>query len=468
MLDSAVGTVSLLMAAVPGETPTSPAPAGESPLPSESTGKQPTESRGKAHAGLRGSCQVSLEASSPRITAGETVTLLGHLVCTGGMSAADEPVAIYQRQSAAGASGLSEVGTATTEADNSYQFTPAAFNTNSVFVARFPTAHNARTVVKVAPLVTISGGPAASTQLFTGGHSRLTVAGTNRLTVTGTVGPAATGAHVALQGEYAATGEQWRILAIGRVGPEGHYSLAHSFKSPGEVSVRVVVHPNGANVAAASKPLSYVVSQTQNPQLTIQTSADPISSGQSVTITGVAAGAANQAVMLLARTRGHASFVAVAKATTDASGLYTFTASPQQSTFYRVLSVTTASTVLFEGVKYALTTGVFPSTVEAGKQLTFSGTLIPAYAGQAVYLERENPSGIDFDVVAVGTVDAASSYSIVHTFNDAATYIMRIRVPANLESQGSTSEPFTILVTPSSSPLGSEEPAGPISAEGQT
>jgi hypothetical protein len=376
------------------------------------------------------------------------------------MSAADEPVTIYQRQIPARSSGSSEVGTATTEADGSYQFTPTAFNTSSIFVARFPTAHNARTVViNVAPVVTISGGPAAGAQLFTGGR--------NRLTVTGTVSPAATGAHVALQAQYAATGEQWRVVAIGRVGPEGHYSLAHRFRSPGEVSVRVIVHPNGPNVAAASKPFSYVVSQAQNPQLTIQPSADPISFGQSVTITGVAAGAAHQAVMLLASTGGHA-FVAVAKDTTDGSGIYTFTASPVQSTFYRVISVTTASTGLFVGVKYLLTPGVSPTTVQAGQQLTFSGTLVPARVGQVVYLEREKPSGIDFGPVAVGTVDAASSYSLVHTFYDVGTCVMRIRVPATSETQGSTSEPFTISVTPSSAPLGSEEPAGPISAEGQT
>ena len=467
MLDSAVRAISLLVGADPGETPASSAPAGESPLPTESTGKQPTKSGGKPRASVRGSCQVSLQASSSRITAGETVTLRGQLLCASGMSAADEPVTIYQRQVPAGASGSSDLGTATTEADGSFQFTPTAFSTSSIFVARFPTAHNARTVVKVAPVVTIDGAAAARAQLLTSGHRRLTAAGTNRLTVTGTVSPAATGAHVALQGEYAATGEQWHVLAIGFVGPEGHYSLAHSFKSPGEVSIRVVVHPNGPNLAAASKPLSYVVSQAQNPQLTIQTSADPISFGQSVTITGVAAGAARQAVMLLARTRGHA-FVAVAKDTTDGSGVYTFTASPVQSTSYRVMSITTASTGLFVGVKYLLTPGVSPTTVQAGQQLTFSGTLVPAHVGQVVYLEREKASGIDFGPVAVGAVDAASSYLLAHTFYDVGTCVMRIRVPATPETQMSTSEPFTISVTPSPSPLGSEEPAGPISAEGQT
>jgi len=423
----------------PGESSGDPPPAESSPQ------------SGPQRARRGGKCHLSLQAASPRITAGETVTLLGQLVCPGGRSAANEPVTVYQHQRG-GAPGLSEVGTATTEADGSYQFTPAAFETNTSFYVRSLGSQGAHTLVRVAPEVTITG-PAAGVQLSTrGGHS--VAGGRNRFTFTGTVSPKAAGAGVALQREYAATGEQWRTIALGRVGPEGNYSITHSFRSPGEVSVRVVVHPVGPNVAAVSAPLSYDISQAQNPQLTIQASADPVSSGQSVTITGVAAGAANRPVTLLARTRGQA-FVAVAKAITDGSGAYTFTESPLHSTFYRVIDASTASTDLFAGSKYVLTAGVSPSTEKAGKlltqpgeQLTFSGTLVPAHTGQVVYLERENPSGIGFAVVDVGTVDAASSYSIVHTFSTVATCVMRIRVPANSQNQGSTSGPFTILVTP--------------------
>ncbi len=438
-------------------TATSASESSGNPPPPESS---PQPARQRASRG--GKCHLSIEAASPRITAGETVTLFGALVCPNGGSAANEPVTIFQRERA-GASGLSEVGTATTEANGAYQFTPPAFDTNSVFVVRFPTAYNASTRVKVAPLVTISG-PAADAPLFTGGH--------NRSTFTGTVSPAPTGTQVALQREYAATGEQWRTIALDSVGPEGHYSITHSFSSPGQASVRVVAHTRAPNVAAVSEPLSYDVSQAQNPQLTIQTSADPISSGQSVTITGVADGAANRPVTLLARTPGH-TFVAVAKDTTDSSDAYSFTESPLHSTFYSVIDGNTASTELFEGFKYLLTAAVSPSTEQAGKlltqagtPLTFSGTLVPAHTGQVVYLEREDASGIGFHVVDVGTVDAAFSYSIVDSFSDVATCVMRIRVPADSESQGSTSERFTILVTPASAAFGSEEPAGPISPEG--
>lgn len=398
------------------------------------------------------------------------MTLSGQLVCPSDRSATNETITVYQRERVA-ASALTEVGTATTEADGSYQLTPAALETNSIFYVRAQGALGAHTLVRVAPEVTITG-PAAGVQLSTrGGHS--SAGGRNTFTFTGTVSPVATGTRVALQREYAATGEQWRTIALGSVGPEGHYSISHGFSSPGEASIRVVVPPRQSNVEAASEPLSYDISQAQNPQLTIQSSADPISSGQSVTITGVAAGAANRPVTLLARTPGHTS-VAVAKDTADGSGAYSFTVSPLHSTFYSVTDTNTASTALLEGFKYLLTAGVSPSTeqagkllTQAGKQLTFSGTLVPAPTGQVVYLERENASGIGFHIVDVGTVDAASSYSLVDTFSDVATCVMRIRVPANSESQGSISELFTVLVTPASTPLVSEVPAaGPISAEG--
>ena len=162
--------------------------------------------------------------------------------------------------------------------------------------------------------------------------------------------------------------------------------------------VRTVVHTGRHNVAAVSEPVSYASPQPQNPQLTIQTSADPISYGQSVTITGVAAGAPSQPVTLLAHTRGGA-FAVVASATTDEAGNYTFTQAPLQNTSYRVADAATSSTVVFEAVKSVLVADAGPDTalsaqsVQSGQQLTFSGTPTPAHDGQVVYLERGYANG---------------------------------------------------------------------------
>lgn len=426
---------------VKGPSETSPGPAGEA-TPTSPPGESGTQTSPDA----LGGCHVSVNSTPGRITAGETVSLSGKLACPNGESVANQPVTVYQALSGAGASGRSIAGTAVTQEDGSYQLAPAAFTTNTVFFARSQRAHGAHTVVKVAPAVTLGGPPAVAQLATAGGYAH--AGARNRATFTGTVSPTEAGALVALQIEYTATGEHWRPVAFGHVGPGGSYSITHGFRAPGLASIRVVVHPRGHdNVLAASEPLSYVISQAQNPRLTINTSADPISYGQSVTIGGVAAGAANQPVTLAARTPGGA-FAAVATSTTDAGGSYSFTQSPLQSTSYKVTVATTMSTVLFEGVKFLLSTGSEPSTAEAGQALTFTGTLAPVDAGQVVHLERRSPSGIGFSVVGAGTVNADSTFSITYMAHTVGTYTMRIKVPAGSGIEGTASDPFSVQVTP--------------------
>jgi hypothetical protein len=423
-----------------GGSGSSTTPASE---PSGPAAPAEASTRGvEAHPQRIGGCRLSVEATSPRISSGETVTVFGALRCPGGAAAADRAVTVYQR--AGGETGSTEAGTTTTEADGSYKLTPAAFDSNTIFYVRSPGAHSARTVVKVAPKVTFEG-PVAGTQLLTRGD-HLPARAHNRMTFTGTVSPADPGALIALQREYAASGEQWRPIAFGRVGLDGRYSITHGFTSPGMASFRVVVHPTGPNLAAASQPLSYEIAQAQNPKLTIQATADPISYGQAVKITGVAAGGEQQ-VTLLARAAG-GTFVALAKQITGTGGTYDFEQSPLQSISYRVSDASTTSTQLFEGVKYALVTAPGPETAQLGQQLTFSGTLAPAHSGQAVLLERESPSGINFNIIEAATVGAGSSYSIAYTFYHACNCVMRIRVPASGENQASTSEQFSIQVLP--------------------
>jgi hypothetical protein len=216
--------------------------------------------------------------------------------------------------------------------------------------------------------------------------------------------------------------------------------------------------------------LTYEVSQTQNPGLTIQASADPISYGQSVTISGAVAGAAHAPVTLLARTARQRGFAPIIEATTDGSGKYTFPAqSPIDSTLYEVKGAGKLSAVLYEGVKDVLTAQVSPGTVQAGQVLTFSGTVAPDHSGHVVYLERQNTSGSGFHVVQVGVVATGSTYSIVHTVYDPGTKVFRVKIPGGPENEGAASPPFTITVTPASvAALTPEAPSNSsLPAEGQ-
>jgi hypothetical protein len=114
-----------------------------------------------------------------------------------------------------------------------------------------------------------------------------------------------------------------------------------------------------------------------------------------------------------------------------------------------------------EAVKPLLTAQVSATSVQAGQRLTFSGTLTPAHAGQPVYLQRQNVSGIGFHVVDVGTLTAGGSYSLEHTVSGGGTQVFRIKVAGGVEGQTVTSEPFKIQVTPAAAdPLEPEAPAG--------
>jgi hypothetical protein len=389
-----------------------------------------------------GGCRISLQASSNRITAGDTVGLLGSVACPTAANAAvaTTPITVEQRALGAGPSSFVSVGTATANADGTYEFTPPAIDTNAIFRVRFG-RRGAHTTVRVAPTITLDSPTAAAQTSTVHGQARAS----RRATFTGTVSPAKPGATVVLQVANSPDGEQWRSVAIGHVGADGSYSIAHGFRTPGELTIRTVVHPGRLNTPAASEPIDYEVSQPQNPLLTLQTSADPISSGQPVTLSGVAAGAVSQPVTLLART-GHGAFAAVAQTTTDSAGNYSFTQTPSANTSYRVSDADDTSTTLFEGVRYALTLTSMPTEWQTGQQVTFAGTVAPSAVGKLVYLQRRNSSGIGFHDVASAAVGADLSYTIARTFDHPGAQVMRVRVPAGVENQATASEPVTLQI----------------------
>lgn len=392
-------------------------------------------------------CHVSVQASSDQVLAGESVTVSGALQCPTTVqptATADLPVTLYQHSSGAGAHSASAAATATTQMDGSFELNSGALYTNTALQVQIGD-RRARVIVKVAPLVTLAASPSQSAQTSAAG-TRARAQTRTRETFTGTVNPIAAGAPVVLQVSYGASSEQWRFAGFGRVTADGSFSIEHAFRIPGPASVRAIVHVGKHNLAGVSAPIVYEAAQSQNPQLTIQDSADPLSYGQQVTISGVAAGAANQPVTLLARTPG-GSFAAVATVTTEASGAYSFTEEPLQNTYYQVSDATTKSTALLEGVAFALTPAGAPSTVQVGEQLTFSGTVAPASEGQVVDLERGDASGAGFRTIATATVNASAQYEIPYTFDRAGAYVLRVKVPGTGRLRSTAAAPFTVTAT---------------------
>jgi len=405
--------------------------------------------------GFPGRCRISIEVAPRQITAGDPVTIFGRLSCRRHHGEAGQVVKLYHH--VAGSFGYGYVQSTTTDARGFYQFMRAdgVVTSNRSWFVTARGAHSLAQRIRVAAQVSLSG-PAEGTQLLTGRP--------NSVTFTGTVNPADVGARVILQRQNAETGSEWRRIDRGVVQPGGAFSIAHTFIVPGDANIRVLVRSQGRNIPSDSNVLEYEISQAQNPALTIAASADPILFGQSVTITGTLAGGASQPVELLARTRRQRGFAPIAQVSTDASGNYSFPAqSPVNSTFYEVqagdpsctagphLKACTEvrlSAVLYEGVRDVLTAQVSATTVQAGGQVTFSGTVAPSHPGHVIYLERQNAGNAGFHVVQVALVNPNSSYAIVHKVYDAGTKVFRVYIPGGPENQGAASQPFTIQVTP--------------------
>jgi hypothetical protein len=424
------------------------------------------------HPSPNGRCSVNLNVAPRQITAGDAIVAFGRLRCAPRAFAAGQAVQLFEH--ATGTPGYVPVQSTSTDTRGFYEFTQANVQTDSTFYVRAHRAQSARRHVRVAAQVTLSGPP-EGTQLLTGFP--------HRVTFTGTVAPADVGARVILQRQNALTGNDWRrIDRSGVVGPGGTFTIVHTFVVPGDANLRVIVRSHGINLPSASNVLTYEISQAQNPTLTIDASTDPISFGQSVTISGVASGIASGPVTLLARTVRQRGFAPVAQLTTDASGNYSFPAqSPVNSTFYVVRAGSPrcdpkacrghgpSSAVLYEGVKDVLTATVSQSTVQAGQALTFTGTVAPDHSGHIIYLERQNVGNGNFHVVEIATVGAGSTYSIAHTVYAPGTKVFRVRIPGGPENEGAASAPFTIQVTPA--PAASLRPESPgnsgLPAEGE-
>jgi hypothetical protein len=419
----------------------------------------PASALAHKHPSPSGRCVVSMQVAPHQIAAGDPVVIFGRLRCAPHASAAGQLVVLYHRL--ADSPSFTAVQSTTTDAHGFYEFARAdgVVETTRSFFVRAHRARSATKRIRVAAQVTLSGSSEGA--LLTGYP--------NRVTFTGGVSPADVGARVILQRQNALTGNRWRRIDSGFVEATGNFTVVHTFVVPGDANIRVLVRSQGRNIPSESSILADTVSQAENPELTIQASADPIASGEAVTISGKLAVGADRSMTLMARTARQAGFSPVAQTTTNASGEYSFPAqSLVNSTFYRVNAdqnicqpgpVATAcpaialrpvsSAVLYEGVKDVLTAQASPTTVLAGQSVTFSGTVAPDHTGHVIYLERQNAHGVGFHVIQLSFVGAGSAYSITHEFYDAGSKMLRVYIPGGPENQGTASQPFAIQVNPS-------------------
>ena len=425
--------------------------------------------KGPRHAAKRqtihnGSCRLRIQAAPRFVQAGEAAEVSGTLLCPPQTIVSGQTVTVYEHS--AGSPGLSVAGTTTTDSSGNFKVPTPPLSTNSTFYATVGAAHSSHRAVKVMPKLTVSGPPDGA-QLFTGPGPIKTNAGAhnpllNVVRFSGTVSPTDAGAEVVLQREDTVGVEEWRRIGRGVIDREGNYLIVHRFAVPGDANIRVVVRPTAMNAIAASEPLSYEISQSQKPGLSIESSADPLFYNSPVTFSGTTASGVGTTLTLLARTRAQNAFAPVATTVSGTGGMYSFAPqTPLQNTLYEVSGAGKTSAVVFEGVKYALIAAPSASSVPVGQPLTFSGTVTPAVAGHPIYLQVQNPSGVNFHVVQVGTVGADGKYSITHTIYNTtfSQRKFRVKVPGDPQNQGVASPLFTVAVTAAAGPIAPESSA---------
>ncbi|HEY4426793.1 MAG TPA: hypothetical protein VGN08_01155 [Solirubrobacteraceae bacterium] len=410
---------------------------------------------GHKHAGLA-RCHVSLFAEPHVVTSGEQAEVFGQLACPGGTNTAGLPVTLYAHTLG---SGFKVVGTLSAGAGGFYSLKLPSLTTDTVFYVRGLGARSANRRVHVAPIVTFAGAAPGPGLAPLPGRTALLTGGRNSVTFIGSVSPSDAGAEVILQRESQSSFEEWVPIQRGTVSTASTFAIKHAFLVPGDANLRVIVRRHGNfTFRGVSEPISYTISQPQNPNLTLETSPNPVASGQPVTIKGVVKNGAHQKVVLLSRTKG-LPLTKADETVADANGAYTFTEKPAHSTIYRATAAGLSSSSQFEGVKYVVTATASATKVQSGQPVAFTGTVNPIQAGHPVYIERQSAIGGGFHVVEVTTVSGAGTYSIAHAVFGSGTAVLRIHIPGGPENQGASSQTFPIEVTPA--PPGALHPAAP-------
>jgi hypothetical protein len=386
---------------------------------------------------------------------GETALVFGRIKCVPGSAAANQTVSLFEKVGN-GALSPAPVATSTSDTLGKFQLTTPPLEKNTFVYVVAGGAKSARRLVRVSPKVTISGPPDGSI-LFTGhgpifgSHATLFP---SKVTFSGTVTPVLAGDEVVLQRENAISGEEWHRIGAGIVSATGTYSVQHTFAIPGSADIRILVRRTKVSAPGVSESLSYIILQAENPGLTIESSKNPAKYGEPVTISGVDKVGSGIGLTLLARTPLTKKFLPVATATTTTGGAYSFPAQVALvNTSYKVVAGGAGSArsrnsaPLFEGVKFGLTATASATSVAQGQTVTFSGTVSPAVAGHPVYLQEQEPGGIGFHVIEIGSVGPTGTYSLPYVPFVTGVHVYRVRVPGDPAHEGAGSQQFTVTTT---------------------
>ena len=175
-----------------------------------------------------------------------------------------------------------------------------------------------------------------------------------------------------------------------------------------------------AAIALAIPAAAFAAPKPKPTAPTIATSAHAVTFGKTVTVSGTTT--PNTSVTL----RGDAypfnnAFAKVSTATSNATGAYSFTVTPDTSTHYRADIKGAQSAVAALAVRWKVTRNVSTKHPKRGKRVLFSGLVSPAHVGGTASIQR-NFGGV-WKTVKNTTLAASTSTS--------SAYATRIRVKRN-------------------------------------
>jgi hypothetical protein len=386
--------------------------------------------------------RVSIVAVPNPIDAGDPVVIVGHV---SGPGNANRRVNLFHRLP--NQPRFTFVQSVQTDGHGNYLITrgPGVVDTNRSWFVRSLGAQSRTVHEGVHALVTLN---ASTTQ-----------ARSNQPVVfSGHVTPNHRGDRVFLQRQVGNSGDDWRTIDSGRVGPASNYAIVHRFRVPtgDSLTLRVVIRRDRRNLAGASKSVDLDVMQNQNPRFTINASQDPISVGQTVQLSGTLAGPDNAGKNLVLWAHEHnQAYHAVAVTTTDANGNYAFPAQmPIHTTVYQARTANGArrSAQVFEAVRDVIgPITVTPSNPKVGDVVSIRGGVAPPKAGHLIELQRLGRDG-DYHTIEVVRVNGNSQFEFLVRFSVPGTKRLRVHINGGPFNWGDNSDAFNVNVSPGSAP----------------
>jgi hypothetical protein len=337
-------------------------------------------------------CEVK-SGNSCEVTAGDHVRISGLL---SGRYHGRRTILVYQRSNPDGSFDV--VGKTATASDGIFKFDTVASTNGSWFVQAPGVAGAVRSPVveqQVAAALSMSAHPTRTDTrhpiLFTGSISPVDVH---------------VGERVYLQ--RAEKSGLWNTIETGTVDGSSHFSISHHFVVRAPAALRVVFLGDDRNLGAVSNEVIVRVKQAQTESLTIESSRQLITYGQSATISGVLKGGSNVSVTLFGRQFGTSRMVALDQTVTAGNGSYRFAVAPAHAIEYEVRGPDGARSYdLFEGVRDSVSLRG-PTSATLDRLVVLKGNVAPDKGGHRIDLQMLGSDG-QFHTVASTTIGTATS-----------------------------------------------------------